>query len=78
MGGGGSIPSQLLVVLPAFAALTFIKFCELGLERKTPRNATAWRGKVTRMRDVRKVLSVGCDTAWAVGASMVAGLPPLT
>lgn len=30
------------------------------------------------MSDVRKVLSVGFDTAWAVGCSIVAGLPLLT
>lgn len=55
-----------------------IKFCSLGLVKKTPGNKKAKKGKVVRMNNVRKVLSVVYDTAWAVGCSIVAGLPLLT
>jgi hypothetical protein len=68
----------VLVVLLAFAALTLIKFCSLGLDHDLPRNTTTQNGKVVLMNNVRKVASVGFDTAWAVGAGMVAGLPLLT
>ena len=78
MGGSGSIPYGVLLVILAFAALMLIEFCSLGLVSKTPRNKKPKKGKVVRMNDVRKVLSVGFDTAWAVGCSIVAGLPLLT
>ena len=78
MGSHGSIPWRVLVVLLAFAVLMLIKFCSLGLDHDLPRDTTTRSGKVVLMDNVRKVLSVGFDTAWAVGAGMVAGLPLLT
>jgi hypothetical protein len=77
VGSHGSIPWQVLVVLLAFAVLMLLKFCSLGLDRQTPRNTTTKKGKVVRMNVHRRVLSSGLDTAAAVGAGMVAGLPLL-
>jgi hypothetical protein len=78
VGSHGSIPWRMLVAVPAFVVLTLIKLCSLGLDRWTPRNLAAKKGKVVRLKGVRKVFSIGLDTAWVVGAGIVAGLPLLT
>ncbi len=75
--GLGSIPSWLLVPV-AFVVLVTLRFVSLVLENAKPETTRAQRKKVTLMVHAKPILSVAAETAWALGTSMLAGLPLLT
>jgi hypothetical protein len=84
--GIGSIPMAVLEVLFAFAVLVSLKFCitDQGCNQ-TVNETTNERDEVVPMcraqrvkRAVRRMWYAALETAWAVGASAVAGLSPLT
>jgi hypothetical protein len=75
--GPGSIPGWLLVPV-AFAVLVALRSASLALGRTTPETPKAQKGKVTPMTHATSMLSITAETAWALGAGMLAGLPLLT
>jgi hypothetical protein len=77
VGGLGSIPGGLLV-LTAFVALVILRFVSLALGTNKPEASREETKKVMLMVHVKSILSVVSETAWALGASMLAGLPLLT
>lgn len=77
MRGLGSIPGWLLVLV-AFVVLVVLRFASLALGNTKPETTKAQRRKVTPMARVKSTLSIVTETAWALGTSMLAGLPLLT
>jgi hypothetical protein len=77
VGGPGSIPGWLLVPV-AFVVLVTLRFVSLILGSTKPEATRAQKRKVTLMVHVKSILSVAAETAWALGTSMLAGLPLLT
>ena len=77
MGGLGSIPGWLLVPV-AFVVLVVLRFASLALGSTTPEATKTQKGKVTPLTHVKSILSIVAETAWALGTSMLAGLPLLT
>ena len=77
MGGPGSIPGWLLVPV-AFVVLVILRFGNLVLGTPKPEAKRAGQRKVTFMVHVKSILSIVAETAWALGTSMLAGLPLLT
>jgi hypothetical protein len=75
--GLGSIPSWLLVPV-AFVAFVVLRFASLALGNTKPKTTEAPKGEVTPMAYVKSILSITAETAWALGTSMLAGLPLLT
>ena len=75
--GLGSIPSWLLVPV-AFVVLVVLRFASLALGSTKPETTEAPKGKEALMAHVKSILSIVAETAWALGASMLAGLPLLT
>jgi len=71
-----SIPSGLLVPV-AFVVLVTLRFVSLALINTRPEAQRARRKKVTLVVHVKSMLSVTAETAWALGASILAGLPLL-
>ena len=77
MGGLGSIPGWLLVPI-AFVVLVILRLASLVLESSKPEAKRAEKRKVMLMAHVKLILSTVAETAWALGESMLAGLPLLT
>ena len=77
MSGLGSIPGWLLVPV-AFVVLIALRFASLALGSTKPETKKAQKGKVTPMVHIKSIVSVVFETAWALGTSMLAGLPLLT
>lgn len=77
MGGPGSIPGWLLVPV-AFVVLVILRSASLVLVGTKPEAERAEKGKVMFMVHVKSILSIVAETTWALGASMLAGLPLLT
>ena len=77
MRGLGSIPGWLLVPV-AFVVLVVLRFASLVLGSTKPETTKAPKGKETPMAHVKSILSIVAETAWALGTSMLAGLPLLT
>jgi hypothetical protein len=77
VGGLGSIPSWLLVPV-AFVVLVTLRFACLVLGSTKPETTRTEKRKVTPMVHVKSILSTAAETAWALGTSMLAGLPLLT
>lgn len=78
MGGLGSNPSMLLVLV-AFAVLVIVRSAGLVLGNTKPEVATTREGKETLMIQVaRSLAKAAFETAWALGTSVLAGLPLLT
>jgi hypothetical protein len=77
VGGLGSIPGWLLVPV-AFVVLVILRFASLVLENTKPETTRAQKGKVTPMARVKSISSIVTETMWALGTSMLAGLPLLT
>jgi len=75
--GLGSIPGWLLVPV-AFAVLVVLRFVSLVLGRAKPETTGARNRKVTPMLHAKSILSIVTETAWALGTSILAGLPLLT
>jgi hypothetical protein len=75
--GLGSIPGWLLVPV-AFVVLVILRFASLVLGNTKPEITKAQKRKVTPVTHVKSVLSIMTETAWALGTSMLAGLPLLT
>ena len=77
MRGLGSIPSWLLVPV-AFVVLVVLRSACLALGSTKPETTKAQKGKVTPLAHIKSILSIVAETAWALGTSMLAGLPLLT
>lgn len=77
MGVPGSIPGWLLVPV-AFVVLVILRSESLVLERTKPEAKRAENRKVMFMVHVKSILSIVAETAWALGTSVLAGLPLLT
>lgn len=77
MGGPGSILGWLLLPV-AFVVLVAVRLASLALGTKKPEAVSAKKEKVVRMNKARTVLSATSETMWALGGSMLAGLPLLT
>ena len=77
MGGLGPIPSWLLDPV-AFAVLVTLRLASLVLENTKPEAKSTQEGKGTPMARMKSILSTATETAWALGTSMLAGLPLLT
>ncbi len=77
MRGLGPIPGWLLVPA-AFAVLVVLRFVSLVLERAKSETKAAGDRKVTPMLHAKSILSIVTETAWALGTSILAGLPLLT
>jgi hypothetical protein len=75
--GLGSIPGWLLVPV-AFVVLIALRIASLALGINKPETTTAQKEKVAPMAHVKSILSTVAETAWALGTSMLAGLPLLT
>jgi hypothetical protein len=77
VGGLGSIPGWLLVLV-AFVVLVILRFVSLVLGTTKPEAKREESGKVVRMAHIKSIMSNVAETTWAVGTSMLAGLPLLT
>jgi hypothetical protein len=77
VGGLGSIPSWLLVPV-AFVVLVTLRFASLVLGTTKPEAKRTKKRRVAPMVHVKSILSISVETAWALGTSMLAGLPLLT
>ena len=77
MGGPGSIPGWLLVPV-AFVVLVTLRFVSLVLGSAKPEATRAQERKVALMLHVKSILAITAETTWALGVSMLAGLPLLT
>lgn len=77
MGGLGSTPGWLLVLV-AFVVLIILRFASLALVTTKPEAKREENGKVVRMAHIKSIMSNMAETTWAIGASTLAGLPPLT
>jgi hypothetical protein len=75
--GPGSVPGWLLVPV-AFVVLVTLRFASLVLGSREPGGTGARKGKVVPMAHVKSILSSAFETVWALGTSMLAGLPLLT
>jgi len=75
--GLGSIPGWLLVPV-AFVVLAVLRFASLAVGSTKPETTETPKGKVTPMAHAKSILSIVTETAWALGTSMLAGLPLLT
>jgi hypothetical protein len=77
VGGLGSIPGWLLVLV-AFVVLVVLRFVSLVLGTSKPEAKREENGKVVRMAHIKSIMSNVAETTWAIGTSMLAGLPLLT
>jgi hypothetical protein len=77
VGGLGSIPGWLLVPV-AFAVLVTLRSVSLVLGNAKPGVTRTQKEKVTPMARAKLITSVTAETVWALGTSMLAGLPLLT
>jgi hypothetical protein len=77
VGGLGSIPGWLLVLV-AFVVLVVLRFVSLVLGTPKPEAKREENGKVVRMAHIKSIMSNAAETTWAIGTSMLAGLPLLT
>lgn len=77
MGGLGSILGWLLVLV-AFVVLVVLRFVSLVLGTTKPEAKREENGKVVRMAHIKSIMSNVAETTWALGTSMLAGLPLLT
>jgi len=77
VGGPGSIPGWLLASV-AFVVLVTLRFVSLVLGSSKPEATRAQERKVALMVHAKSILSIVAETTWALGASMLAGLPLLT
>jgi hypothetical protein len=77
VGVSGSIPG-LLLVPSAFVVLVILRFTSLVLGSIKPEAKRAEKEKVMSMVRTKSMLSMAAETAWALGTSMLAGLPLLT
>ena len=77
MGGLGSIPGWLLVLV-AFVVLVVLRFVSLVLGTPKPEAKREENEKVVRMAHIKSIMSNVAETTWAIGTSMLAGLPLLT
>jgi hypothetical protein len=77
VGVPGSIPGWLLVPV-AFVVLTILRSVSLALGNIKPEAKRAKTRKVMYMAHVKLRLSIVAETAWALGTSMLAGLPLFT
>ena len=77
MGGLGSIPGWLFVLV-AFVVLVILRFVSLVLGTTKPKAKIEENGKVVRMAHIKSITSNVAETTWALGTSMLAGLPLLT
>lgn len=77
MRGLGSIPGWLLVPV-ALVVLVVLRFVSLDLGNTKPETTKASKGKEASMAHVKSILPIVAETAWALGISMLAGLPLLT
>ena len=77
MRGLGSIPDWLLVPA-AFVVLVTLRLVSLVLGNTKPEITRTQKRKVTLMAHVKSILSITAETAWALGTSILAGLPLLT
>ena len=77
MGGLGSIPGWLLVPV-AFIVLVILRSVSLVLGNAKPEVTRRQKEKVTPMTRAKSKMSIAAETVWALGTSMLAGLPLLT
>ena len=77
VGGLGSIPSWLLTPV-AFVVLVVLRFISLVLGTTKPEAKREQNGKVALMAHIKSIMSNVAETTWAIGTSMLAGLPLLT
>jgi hypothetical protein len=77
VGVPGSNPGWLLVPV-AFVVLVALRFASLVLEKTKPETTSTQKEKVTPMTNIKSILSMTAETAWALGTNMLAGLPLLT
>jgi hypothetical protein len=77
VGGLGSIPGWLLVPV-AFAVLVTLRSASLVLGNAKPEVTRTQKEKVTPMTHAKSIMSIVAETVWALGTSMLAGLPLLT
>ncbi len=77
MRGPGSIRGWLLVPA-AFVVLVTLRFVSLVLGNTKPEITRTRKRKVTYMAHVKSILSITAEAAWALGTSVLAGLPLLT
>jgi hypothetical protein len=77
VGRPGSIPGWLLVPV-AFAVLVTLRLGSLVLGNEKPEVTRTQKEKVTPMVRAKSITSVTAETVWALGTSMLAGLPLLT
>jgi hypothetical protein len=77
VGRPGSIPGWLLVPV-AFAVLVTLRLASLVLGNEKPEVTRTQKEKVTPMARAKSITSVTAETVWALGTSMLAGLPLLT
>jgi hypothetical protein len=75
--GLGSIPGWLLVPV-VLVVLVVLRFASLALGSTRPETTKARKGKVTPLAHIKSILSIVAETTWALGTSMLAGLPLLT
>ncbi len=75
------VPSSILgwlLALVAFAVVVILRYANLVLETTKPETTSTHKGKGTPMAHMKLLLSSLTETAWALGTSMLAGLPLLT
>lgn len=74
----GSIPGWLLIPV-ALVVLVALRFASLVLGSTKPETTKAQqKRKVTPVARVKWIMSVVAETVWALGTSILAGLPLLT
>jgi hypothetical protein len=68
-----------LIFLVAFVGLVIVRSAGLVLDRTTkPESETAEKKGAMPKQKAAKLVSATLETAWALGTSMLAGLPLLT
>jgi hypothetical protein len=77
VGALGSIPGRLFISV-VFAVLVSLRLSSLALGSAKPEAAEREEVKVIAMPKTRAILATTLETAWALGMSILAGLPLLT
>jgi hypothetical protein len=65
-------------MLVAFVVLVVLRFVSLALGTTKPEAKREENGKVVRMAHIKSIMSNVAETTWALGTSMLAGLPLFT
>ena len=78
MGVSGSIPGSIYFLV-VFVGLVIVRSASLVLDSTTnPESEITEKKEAKPMRKVRNLVSAALETAWALGVSILAGLPLLT